>query len=221
MAGGVGGGWLAGCGGGGHCVTAPTQTGLGERSHLMSLAITLDTFVADLVNHITAEELDDIVLVGHSFGGIAISGAADRMPERIRHLVYLDSRILLDGRSTSDDAPELTEERRARLGADGGVAPPDGDFGVPAGPDADWVRRRLTPHPFNTFTSKLHLANPIGNGRPCTYIACTAPAFPSILPSHAWARSQPGWGWREMATGHDAMVTAPDELADLLMELAG
>lgn len=205
----------------GHRVTTPTQTGLGERRHLLSPDITLETFVTDVVNHIEAEELEDIVLVGHSFGGIAIAGAADRIPERIRHLVFLDSRILPGGRSIAEDAPQHFAERRARLGADGGVSPPGHSFGVPDGPDAEWVRRRVTPHPFGTYVSPLDLANPIGNGRPRTYIACTAPLHDSVLGSQAWVRSQPGWGWRELATGHDAMITAPDELAALLVELAG
>ena len=85
----------------GHRVFTPTQTGLGERSHLLSRDITLDVFVADLANVFESEDLADVVLVGHSFGGLAISGVADRMPERILHLVYLDSLILEDGRALS------------------------------------------------------------------------------------------------------------------------
>src|SRR5947208_2776826 len=81
----------------GHRVTTPTQTGLGERRHLLSAQITLDTFVEDLVEHLESEELEAAILVGHSFGGNAISGAADRVPGRIRHLVYLDAMILEDG----------------------------------------------------------------------------------------------------------------------------
>jgi pimeloyl-ACP methyl ester carboxylesterase len=78
----------------GHRVSTPTQTGLGERKHLLSKDITLDTFAADIVNHVEAEELNDVILVGHSFGGTSITGAADKMPNRIRHLVYLDSVIM-------------------------------------------------------------------------------------------------------------------------------
>ena len=89
----------------GHSVTAPTQTGLGERRHLLSGAITLETFVQDLVEHLEAEEIEDAILVGHSFGGMAISGAADRVPQRIRHLVYLDSMVLEDGQAFFDVLP--------------------------------------------------------------------------------------------------------------------
>src|ERR1700678_102881 len=86
----------------GHRVFTPTQTGLGERKHLLSKDITLDTFTTDIVNVIEAEELSDIILVGHSFGGNAISGVADVMPERIRHLVYLDSLVVEGDKSPFD-----------------------------------------------------------------------------------------------------------------------
>src|SRR5690606_3636340 len=113
------------------------QTGLGERRHLMSRDITLDTFVLDLVNHIEAEELHDVVLVGHSFGGAAISGAADRMPERIHHLVYLDAVILEDGQAPFDMLPAELVASRRRLAQEEGEgifipAPPPPAFGVPA-----------------------------------------------------------------------------------------
>ncbi|MBC7798998.1 MAG: alpha/beta hydrolase, partial [Gemmatimonadaceae bacterium] len=98
--------------------------------------------------------------------------------------------------------------------------PPDpGVFGVPPGPDADWVRRRLTPHPFGTLDSPLRLRHPIGNGRPCTYVACTNPDYAPLASHRAFARSLPGWGYRELAAGHDAMVTAPGPLVALLQEL--
>lgn len=206
----------------GHRVSTPTQTGLGERRHLLSPAITLDTFVDDLVEYIEAEELEAAVLVGHSFGGLAISGAADRIPDRIRQLVFLDSRILQPGLSVEADSPgPMSEERRARMDpATGGVAPPDTTFGVPDGPDADWVRRRMTPHPHGTFTSPLRLDHPVGNGLPCAYVECTSPRLPSLAASAAWARAQPGWAWRELDACHDCMVTAPEATAAVLEELA-
>jgi pimeloyl-ACP methyl ester carboxylesterase len=209
----------------GHRVFTPTQTGLGERAHLMSRDITLDTFVQDLANVVEAEELSDIVLVGHSFGGLAISGVADRMPGRIRHLVYLDSRIVGDGETVfGTTVPAIAAERR-RLAeeASGGVwipNPSPESFGVPPGPDADWVRRRLTPHPLGTMISPMHLKHPVGNGLPRTYIVCTDPVYDALESVRQWVKQQAGWGWREIATGHDAMVTAPGPLADMLVELA-
>lgn len=210
----------------GHRVTTPTQTGLGERKHLMSREITLETFVLDLVNHIESEDLSDVVLVGHSFGGMPITGAADRIPGRLRHLVYFDARILHPGETPLDvSIPSVREQRiRTAEAFSGGLSvppPPAVSFGVPEGPDAAWVDSRLTPHPMGTFTSTLPLSNPIGNGVPCTYIACTEPLSEQLASSREWARGRSGWGWREIATGHDAMVSAPAELAAMLIDIAG
>ena len=204
----------------GHRVFTPTQTGLGERAHLLSRDITFETFVQDVVGVMEAEELDDVVLVGHSFGGSSISGVVDRMPERVRRLVYLDARILENGASPSDDSA-LAAERRRLAEASGGLSvpvPPPSAFGVPDGPDADWVARRMTPHPYSVFHSSLRLEHPVGNGRPCTYLCCTDPIYVPLEPSRRWAKGRPGWLWREIATGHDAMVTAPEILARMLEE---
>jgi pimeloyl-ACP methyl ester carboxylesterase len=209
----------------GHSVLTPTQTGLGERRHLISRDITLDTFIQDVVNVLEAEDLTDVVLVGHSFGGISITGAADRVPERIRHLVYLDSRILEHGQTCLQVDPEHNvERRRAAQESSGGVSvppPAPSFFGLPPGPDADWVARRMTPHPWSTMEDALTLRNPtVGNGLPCTYIACTDPIYPPLESCRKWARGRKGWAWREIATGHDAMVSAPEALAEMLIEIA-
>ncbi|MBL6455080.1 alpha/beta hydrolase [Belnapia sp. T6] len=209
----------------GHRVTTPTQTGLGERRHLLSAAITLETFVTDLVEHMEAEEVEEAILVGHSFGGNAITGAADRIPHRIRHLVYLDAMVLGDGDTPWGCMPagQAEERRRAVMEQGGGIVampPPVAAFGVPEDhPRAAWLRRRMTPHPAGTYRTPLHLRHPPGNGLPRSYIACTDPWYAPL----AWARervkTQPGWNWLEIATGHDAMVTAPEELARMLLAI--
>ena len=211
----------------GHRVFAPTLTGLGERSHLLSPQVTLGTAVADVANVVEAEELRDLVLVGHSFGGAPVTGVADRLPERIRHLVYLDANIIESGASFLDTLPpEVAEARRqAAREAGGGVPalpPPLAAFpalGVPEGPVADWLRRRMTPQPLAHYETPLVLGHPVGNGRPCTFVAFTDPAFPAQEPSRRWARGRPGWNWMELAVGHAAPVTAPDEVARLLAGL--
>ena len=207
----------------GHRVLAPTQTGLGERHHLLSPAITLDTFIADIANVIEAEELREVVLVGHSFAGIVVSGVADRMADCIRRLVFLDAVILQDGQCLLDGLPsEIAAQRRRAIQSSephGIPAPDPTAFGV-TGTDRDWLLRRLTPQPAHTHDSPLRLAHPLGNGLPCSYIACTDPALPNIEPSRRWARAQPGWDWHELRTGHDAMVTAPAELTRLLGDIA-
>lgn len=210
----------------GHRVFTPTCTGLGERAHLLSKDITLDTFVRDVAGTIAAEELTEVVLVGHSFGGLAISGVAEAMPERLRHLVYLDALIVQPGRAPFDGLPPEVVEARRRAAAESSgslsLPPPSAAaFGVLDPADAAWVERRLTPHPLGTYESKLPIRGPVGNGLPRTYVDCTTPSYATLDGVKDWVRRQPGWGWREMATGHDAMVSAPDALARLLVELGG
>ena len=209
----------------GHQVSCPTQTGLGERRHLMSNTLTLAIFVQDIVNHLDSEDLRDVVLVGHSFGGLAISGAAEQMPGRIRHLVYLDALILQPHQTPFGVLPpDVVQARRQGCAELDGVRcfmpPPVTAFGIPADhPMASWVQARLTPQPASLYDSPLHLSGPPGQGLPCTYVACTDPALPSVASSQAWARQQPDWCWRELTTGHDAMITDPDRVADLLLQI--
>ena len=202
---------------------APTQTGLGERRHLLSPGITLDTFIDDICAVLENEELSDVVLVGHSFGGISITGVADRMRGRVRHLVYLDSRILEAGQSMLDADPERSGAWKHIAQEGGGFSippPPATYFGCSDPADIAWIARRLTPHPLGTFTSPLNLATPvIGNSLPCTYVACTDPIYPWLEPCRTWARGRPGWGLMEIAAGHDAMISAPAELAALLVRI--
>jgi pimeloyl-ACP methyl ester carboxylesterase len=207
----------------GHRVFAPTQTGLGERAHLLTRAVNLSTFIADIAGVFAAEELDDVVLVGHSFGGIAISGVAERMPGRVRHLVYLDSLILQPGRRVFDTLPaEIVAQRVKAAAATGGLAvppPPAASFGVTDPADIAWLERRMTPHPLGTYEEPMPIAGPVGAGRPCTYVVATAPLYAPLEATRRWAKSQANWRWAELATGHDVMVTAPAALADLLLAL--
>jgi len=204
----------------GHTVLTPTQTGLGERAHLISKSITLDTFVDDIANVIRFEELDDIVLVGHSFGGNAISGVADRMPERVRKLVYLDSSMLENGQTPFSRLPQDVVAARIKAAEDssGGLsipAPPAAAFGVTDPQQAKWLEARLTPHPLSTFMSPLKLDNKVGNGRPATYIVCADPIYGPLQSSRDWVKNA-GMKMVEIKSGHDAMVMVPDELADML-----
>jgi pimeloyl-ACP methyl ester carboxylesterase len=176
----------------GHRVFTPTQTGLGERKHLLSKDITLDTFRTDITNVIEAEELSEIVLVGHSFGGNAISGVADVIRERVSHLVYLDSLVIEGGKSPFDglSAEVVAARRKLAEESSGGLSlpnPPPSVFGVSDAQDAEWVKRRLTPHPLSTYTNKLNIKGPVGNHLPRTYIHCTRAfhilmeAYPAFL----------------------------------------
>jgi pimeloyl-ACP methyl ester carboxylesterase len=204
----------------GHKVATPTQTGLGERSHLLSKSITLDVFVDDMVNVVKWEELSDIVLVGHSFGGSAISGVADRTRDRVRQLIYLDALMLENGRSPFSMLPKEIVEARMKAAEDssGGLslpAPRAAAFGVTDPQQAAWVEARLTPHPLSTFTSPLKLGNKVGNGVPASYIVCTDPIYGPLQASRDWAKAA-GFRMAEIKTGHDAMVTEPERLSDML-----
>lgn len=210
----------------GHEVFAPTLTGLGERAHLAQPGIDLETHVRDVLGVFEYEDLDRVVLVGHSYAGTVIAGVADRLPGRIAHLVHLDAAEAGDGQALLDlFPPEFQAAERALVEAEGdGWRLPPSDpafYEVTDLEDAAWVRDKLTPQPFKTFTQPLRLANPAGFPGPRTYIACLAAAPEGWRDAMVGrARNEPGWRYRELATGHDAMVTAPHELANLLLEAA-
>ncbi len=204
----------------GHRVTTPTQTGLADRRHLMSREITLTTFVDDLVNHLHYEDLTGVVLVGHSFGGNALSGAAERVPWRIAELVYLDSMVIEGGMTPFDGLPPERVSERVRLAEEssGGISippPPASVFGVPDPADAAWLEARMTPHPLSTYRSPLPIQGPPGNGLPGRYVTCTDPIYHPLESVRRWV-AQAGWPVEEIATGHDAMITAPAALVDML-----
>lgn len=205
----------------GHRVLALTQTGVGDRSHLISTHITMDTFIQDVVNAIEWEDLDDVVLVGHSFAGATISGVADRIPQRLRHLVFLDALVLRNGETPFDSfPPEVVQARRQaaqRATAGVGIPPPDPkEFGVVDPADHAWVKSKLTAHPLSVYESPLVLDHPLGNGVPMTYIA-VRPHYESRAKVRAMVQADDAWSYREMDAGHDAMVTSPAALAEILL----
>ena len=207
----------------GHRVYTPTLTGLGERSHLLSREISLKTFVTDLVNVLRWEDVTGVVLVGHSFGGVGVIGAADQTPERIRHLVLLDSLILRNGESAfSVLPPDVAAARRASAQqSSGGLSVPVPEasaFGITDPADATWVKEKCTPHPLSTYEDKMVLNAPVGNGIAATYIAVTPP-YGSTASSREFAKQQSNWRYVEIAAGHDAMVTTPRAVTELLLEI--
>lgn len=204
----------------GHNVTTPTQTGLGERSHLLSESITLSVFIDDIVNHLTWENLTSVVLVGHSFGGITITGVADAVPERIAKLIYLDGAILENGEALFDLYPKEIAEARIQAAKEtsGGLAvaaPPAESFGLSDPDDVAFVEGRLTPHPLATLKNALTITSLAGNGLPTSYIMCVDPIYEAIRVFHQRAR-EAGWPISEIAAGHDVMVSKPVATADLL-----
>jgi pimeloyl-ACP methyl ester carboxylesterase len=215
-------------------VFAPTMTGLGERKHLRAAYQGLETFIADVGAVIEREELSDIILVGHSFGGMVVTGVADRMPDRVRHIVYLDAAVPTDGYSMiaapgvpQDVVDKVTAGLRARTSDGEWMAPMSLEaLGLADEPEAlrQRISRGMTEHPLSSWLDRLHFQNG-GPICPRTYILCTQPQMThtSFQAHHAAAKAGdlgPGWTVRELATGHEAMLTKPAETAALLAEAA-
>ncbi len=210
----------------GHEVHAVTLTGDGERAHLRHRGITLQTHIADVVNLVLAEELSGVVLVGHSYGGQVVTGAADRLLARnaaaVRSLVYVDAILPLPGEGWGQQhTPEVVASRQAAAEAnDHALPPPDPrEFGI-EGADRDWLLRRQVPHPFGPYREPMPFDGERIAALPRLFIDCNAPAFPTIAASRERARATPGMQVVEIATGHCAMVTEPQALVQHLLAAA-
>jgi pimeloyl-ACP methyl ester carboxylesterase len=193
---------------------------LGERAHLATPTVDLSTHVTDVQMVIAAEELNDVILVGHSYAGHVLPLVADRLKPRLRHLVYLDCVMPTEGKAFL--APEVGAARAKTADRGFLLTPPDlAFFGVPADhPDADWVRRRLTPHPLPTLTEVVRFRNGGDTGIPKTYIRCLQRRDMSAPdPDEPKLRGKPEWTWATIDTGHDAMVTKPKDLAEMLRKI--
>ena len=204
-------------------VHAVTLTGDGERAHLRHPGITLATHVQDVVALVEAEELTDVLLVGHSYGGIVITGAAEALRvsgrARVAGLAYVDAVVPAPGECwSSGHDPATQAARRATAAAHDHALPPADPataFGL-AGEDAAWLRRRQVPHPFGPYDDPLHFDASAWAALPRTFIDCPNPALPTIDAARRRARSQPGWHWATIDTGHCPMVSKPDVLVDVL-----
>ena len=207
----------------GHEVFTPTLSGLCERSHLLSREIDLQTHILDIVNLIRWEELTDVVLVGHSYGGCVISGVADRIGEKIASLVYLDAFVLENGQSVYDTLPP--EQRQAQLDA---LAGGGDDWRVPPIPaaafnvnpaDRAWVDAQCTPQPLACFQQKLSLTHDRPPVAAIHYVLATDWQGTPFTQFHQKAKAG-GWSTREIACGHDVMLDRPAELTAALSEIA-
>ena len=204
----------------GHRAFAVSLTGVGERAHLLSKHVTLDTHIADVASVIEAEELLDAVLVGHSYAGIVITGVADRLGARLRHLVYVDAAVPLPGESwSSGHSAETQATRRKAIAESGVLLPPDPSIFGLSGADRAWVARRLTPQPGGVYDAPLHFDAARVAALPRTFVDCNAPALATIAVMRQRVRAEPGWSVQEIATGHDPMVSAPQALVDILLAI--
>ncbi|MDE1149982.1 MAG: alpha/beta hydrolase [Azospirillaceae bacterium] len=209
----------------GHAVHTPTLIGLGNRAHLGHPGIGLEDHILDVVGLVRRLGLNDLVLVGHSYAGMVIEGACDRLRDAVAHAVFLDGAIPADGESAFPALDAATLEQRFGPYVDGYLVPVPRDvarLGIPAANVelTELVRRQLTPHPMRAWTDRLRLRHGGSSGLTRSYVYCTVKG-PDQKPNArvAIVRDDPAWGYHELACGHDAMLAAPDLTTALLLRL--
>ena len=209
----------------GHEVLTPTLTGCGERFHLLSKEVSLSTHVEDVVNAVVHEDLKDVVLVGHSYGGAVITMAADRLADRLRRVVYLDAAAPQGGQASTGAFAEGTADRLTELSDADWLLPPLPleVVGVSDAEDGAWMDARRHPHPMPTLHEPVIVTGEAA-AVPRSYIVHTKKeAMVSLFgvdplsPFVARAKEQ-GWHMQEIAAGHDAMFTHPEQVARALIE---
>lgn len=200
----------------GHEVWTPTLTGLAERRHLLTPDVDLRAHTRDVTELLAFEDLRDVHLVGHSYGGMVITSVAALEPSRLRSLVYLDAYLPRSGESEIDLWPdEWVTDHQEELAKELPVRdpPPTEMLGVDEPEDAAWVESRMTPHPLNTYTQSV----PEGEETvPGAFIYCTEGPLAELFGTFARRARELGWPVHELATGHEAMVTEPEALTGLL-----
>jgi pimeloyl-ACP methyl ester carboxylesterase len=207
----------------GHEVFAPTLTGLSDRNHLLNCGVNLTTHITDIVNLILYEDLSDVILVGNSYAGMVITGVAAKIPERLKLLVYLDAYLPDNGQSEADLLPsEMLAARQADEVEHHGLIqpPPPAIFGVTDPILENWVKARMTPQPIDTYTEPVPTGDARSAAIPAVFIHCTGnpDTTPDLFaPSAAKARAR-GWQVNELKAGHLAMLTAPQQLATILLQ---
>jgi len=203
-------------------VHAPTLTGLSERAHLLTPLVGLETHVEDVVRLIDVLDLRDVVLVGHSYAGQVVTAVADRRPAAVARRVHLDAFVGSDGEAARDLLPETVEHHWAESAAEQGfgwLVPVRklSVLGVTEQADVDWLLPKLTPHPWKTYTDPLRLTGAVDEVS-AAFVECVS--WMRVFRAQADRARERGWPVHELDTGHEAMVTAPKALADVLLELA-
>ena len=216
----------------GHEVYTPTLTGLGERQHLLNPGIDLALQIIDVVNVLEFEDLNDVILVGHSYGGMVITGVADRVPGRIANLVYLDAAYPQNGQSLADVAPDMMDAAHESLQVIDGVElvlfpgrfpmVPGDYYGVTDPELIEWMKPKLTPHPWKCFIQKLVLEN---EGRlrqiPASFIVTAVQKETLDEDQKAGLKALTEGRFWEIDTGHDRMISEPEQTAEALLQVAG
>lgn len=206
----------------GYEVFNPTLTGLGERSHLLSEGINLDTHIQDVVNVIEYEDLTRVVLVGHSYAGMVVTGVADRLSDRISHLLYLDAFLPDNGKALRDYTPPPPPGMPINTGPDAWkVAPREtaAAWGVKDEKDRDWAQKRLGPQSGATFGQPLVMKAPLSDKIKKGYVLLTTDS-PWFLEAAARAKSRSYHFFEMLKGGHDAMISEPEAVGKILKAFA-
>ena len=204
----------------GHRLVTPTCTGLGERAHLANPSVDLETHIQDILNVIKYEDLRDIVLIGHSYGGMVATGVADRARDRIAQLTYLDAFVPNDGQCLLDLLNESERQRMRELAkaGDGWRVPPNPTPPDTPPADLEWLAERRVDMPIKCFEMKLKLHGELTLPRSYIYATRASPVD-AFGPFAARARSEPGWRYHEIDASHSPQVTAPETLMALLEKI--
>ena len=202
----------------GHEVFTPTLSGLGERAHLLTPDIDLMTHVQDILGVLEYEDLQRVILVGHSSGGMLLSDVAEQAATRVAHLVYLDAFLPEPGKAVRDYADGVALDEEVRVHGDGWRLPLRltlENLGVTDSADVAWMAPRLGDHPYKAMTQPVQVTPDRLHSLQRTYIQ-TTPGFAH----HAERAKRWGFGYYELLSGgHDVMVTKPAELVKIVLEL--
>jgi len=204
----------------GHRLITPTYTGLGERAHLANPSIDLNSHIEDVMNVIKYENLRDIVLVGHSYGGMVATGVADRARDKVRQLIYIDAFVPNDGQSLLDlyEADRSRVQELAKSG-DGWRVPPNPTPPDTSPADVEWLSTRRVDMPVKCFETKLKLqGGPLTLPRSYIYATRITPAD-TFGPFARHAKNDPAWNYHEIDASHSPNVTAPEALMALLQKI--
>ncbi len=214
----------------GHEVYTPTLTGLGERRHLLHPDIDLDLQIADVVNVLEIEDLRDVILVGHSYGGMIITGVADRVPDRLKNLVYLDAAYPMNNQSLVDVAGEMMraayESAQVVDGVELVLFPgkfpmvPGDYYGVTDPGQIAWMAPKLTPHPWKCFSQKLVLKNEARLRQiPVSFVVTAIQKQTLTEEEKAGVKALTEGRFWEVDTGHDLMISEPEATARILASI--
>lgn len=209
----------------GHTVFAPTLTGVGESAHLANANIGVSTHIQDVIGLIEKNELNDIVLLGHSYGGMVITGVAEKLAGKIKTIVYLDAFIPEDGQALIHHQPEAARMGMVMDAIDNGdgwqVTPRSPEyFGVKEKANIDWINQQCTKQPLLTFIQPVRTQGAWKKVPHKVYIRAEGHPGPVFAPFGDMAKASPDWEYHTMTCGHEIMIEQPKELADILLGVA-